>query len=57
MTSDNAEDPRLVMKKVVPAVPEKVWELWTTPEGIGQWWAPDGSVRMSRSSISYRAAC
>ena len=25
-----------------PATPEQVWELWTTPEGIEQWWSPDG---------------
>jgi uncharacterized protein YndB with AHSA1/START domain len=22
--------------------PERVWELWTTPEAISSWWAPDG---------------
>ncbi|MET9329365.1 SRPBCC domain-containing protein [Tsukamurella sp. NPDC003166] len=26
----------------VPVPPARVWELWTTPEGISAWWAPDG---------------
>lgn len=30
------------IERTVPASPETVWELWTTPEGISQWWAPDG---------------
>lgn len=24
------------------APPERIWQLWTTPDGIGRWWAPDG---------------
>ena len=31
-----------VIKRHLPASPERIWELWTTPEGIGAWWAPDG---------------
>ena len=31
-----------VLRRSVPATPERIWELWTTPEGIGAWWAPDG---------------
>lgn len=30
------------IERVYPASAERVWELWTTPEGIEQWWAPDG---------------
>lgn len=30
------------IEKTIPAAAETVWELWTTPEGISQWWAPDG---------------
>lgn len=32
----------IVLRRSIPASPERVWELWTTPEGIGAWWAPDG---------------
>jgi uncharacterized protein YndB with AHSA1/START domain len=30
------------LERTVPADPRTVWRLWTTPEGIGRWWAPDG---------------
>jgi uncharacterized protein YndB with AHSA1/START domain len=30
------------IEKTVDAAPERVWELWTTGEGISRWWAPDG---------------
>lgn len=26
------------------ASPEEIWELWTTADGIGRWWAPEGFV-------------
>lgn len=32
----------LVLRRTLTVDPERVWELWTTPEGIGAWWAPDG---------------
>lgn len=32
----------IVLRRSLPVPPERVWELWTTPEGIGAWWAPDG---------------
>lgn len=28
--------------RTIAAPPERVWDLWTTPDGIEQWWAPDG---------------
>ena len=31
-----------IIERTVAASPERVWQLWTTPEGISQWWAPDG---------------
>jgi uncharacterized protein YndB with AHSA1/START domain len=31
-----------VIERIVAASPERVWELWTTGEGISRWWAPDG---------------
>jgi uncharacterized protein YndB with AHSA1/START domain len=30
------------IERTVSASPERVWELWTTPRGIEQWWAPEG---------------
>jgi uncharacterized protein YndB with AHSA1/START domain len=30
------------IERTVAAPPERVWQLWTTAEGISRWWAPDG---------------
>ena len=30
------------LERTVPASATTIWDLWTTPEGIAQWWAPDG---------------
>ena len=30
------------IERIVDASPERVWQLWTTADGISQWWAPDG---------------
>jgi uncharacterized protein YndB with AHSA1/START domain len=32
----------ITLERIYPADPEQIWELWTTPEGIESWWAPDG---------------
>jgi len=32
----------IVLTRSFTASPERIWELWTTPDGIGAWWAPDG---------------
>jgi uncharacterized protein YndB with AHSA1/START domain len=32
----------ITIERTYPTTGERVWELWTTPEGIEQWWAPDG---------------
>ena len=30
------------LRRSLTVSPERIWELWTTPEGISAWWAPDG---------------
>jgi uncharacterized protein YndB with AHSA1/START domain len=30
------------LERMIAAPRERVWELWTTAEGIAAWWAPDG---------------
>jgi uncharacterized protein YndB with AHSA1/START domain len=30
------------LEKTYEASPERIWQLWTTPEGIESWWAPEG---------------
>lgn len=32
----------ITLRRTVSAAPQRVWQLWTTPEGIASWWAPDG---------------
>lgn len=32
----------IILRRSLNVPPERIWELWTTPEGIGAWWAPDG---------------
>jgi uncharacterized protein YndB with AHSA1/START domain len=38
----HANQPLITLERTVRATPQEVWELWTTPEGIASWWAPDG---------------
>jgi uncharacterized protein YndB with AHSA1/START domain len=38
------------IERTIDAPPARVWELWTTPAGISQWWAPDG-VRTDVSAL------
>jgi uncharacterized protein YndB with AHSA1/START domain len=30
------------IERIVAASPARVWELWTTPQGISRWWATEG---------------
>jgi len=30
------------IERHIPTTRERVWQLWTTPEGISSWWAPEG---------------
>jgi uncharacterized protein YndB with AHSA1/START domain len=30
------------LERTYPTDPATIWKLWTTSEGIAQWWAPDG---------------
>lgn len=36
------EQDTITLRRSLTVPPERVWELWTTPDGIGAWWAPDG---------------
>ena len=41
-SSDSSPTPAIRLEKRCLASAEAVWRLWTTTEGIPQWWAPDG---------------
>jgi uncharacterized protein YndB with AHSA1/START domain len=30
------------LERTYPTDPATIWALWTTPDGISRWWAPDG---------------
>lgn len=30
------------LERDLTADPQTIWNLWTTPDGIARWWAPDG---------------
>ncbi|MBO9625325.1 MAG: SRPBCC domain-containing protein [Microbacterium sp.] len=32
----------ITIERTVSASPARVWELWTTSDGISAWWAPEG---------------
>ena len=42
------------LERTIATSPEHVWQLWTTAEGIGQWWAPDG-FRTDVETLALRA--
>src|SRR4029077_14465459 len=33
---------RLVVRKTIKATPERLFEAWTSPAQLEQWWGPDG---------------
>lgn len=36
------EQDTITLRRSLTVPPERVWALWTTPDGIGAWWAPNG---------------
>lgn len=39
---ENTERRQLSISRTLKASIELVWEVWTTPEHIAQWWGPNG---------------
>ncbi len=42
MTADNIADREVVLSRVLDAPRELVWEAWTNPKHIVNWWGPNG---------------
>ena len=40
--NDNTADRELVITRILNAPRELVWEVWTNPDHIKNWWGPDG---------------
>ena len=41
-TKSNTHDRELVISRTLNAPVELVWEVWTKPEHIANWWGPNG---------------
>ena len=39
---ENTKNRSLSISRLLQAPVELVWEVWTTPEHIAQWWGPNG---------------
>ena len=42
MDTTNTKDRELIVTRLLDADIKLVWEAWTKPEHIAQWWGPDG---------------
>lgn len=42
MAKSNTHDRELVLTRTLDAPVELVWEAWSRPEHLAQWWGPDG---------------
>jgi uncharacterized protein YndB with AHSA1/START domain len=40
--SRNTSKRKITIERTYKASPQKVWDLWTTKDGIESWWGPDG---------------
>lgn len=50
-----SERPFLVLERVYPVAPEKVWRAWTDPEAVKQWWGPGTGEPVSLAELDVRA--
>jgi uncharacterized protein YndB with AHSA1/START domain len=41
-TDNGNEENMQIIERTVAAPPARIWELWTTTDGISRWWAPEG---------------
>lgn len=48
------EEADVVVTRIVAALPEMVYDLWTTPEHVRQWWRPDGFARIDLEEMDVR---
>ncbi len=42
MQQHDTADREIIIKRIIDAPRERVWEAWTTAEHLAQWWGPDG---------------
>jgi uncharacterized protein YndB with AHSA1/START domain len=51
------EDNKLIHKRLLNAPRELVWEVWTNPEHIKEWWGPDGFSLTTNSMTVATGQC
>ena len=42
MTAPAKTQKTFAVERMLKASPEKVWQMWTTREGLERWWGPEG---------------
>ena len=42
MTTPATTKKTFTVERMLKASPEKVWQMWTTREGLERWWGPEG---------------
>ena len=42
MTAPATTKKTFTLERMLKASPEKVWQMWTTREGLERWWGPEG---------------
>jgi uncharacterized protein YndB with AHSA1/START domain len=49
----NEADVALIVRRTIRATPERLFEAWTTPEHLRQWWGPAG-VTCTQAEVDLR---
>jgi uncharacterized protein YndB with AHSA1/START domain len=45
--SDSGGSYELVIERLLPATPERVFDAWVNPETLARWWGPEGFTDLS----------
>ena len=52
MAGPSNEEPSLSLTRIFPAAPEKVWQAWTDPQALKNWFGPDeGKVTLAQTDV------
>ena len=52
MAGPSNEKPSLSLTRIFPVAPEKVWQAWTDPQALKNWFGPDeGEVSLAQTDV------
>ncbi len=52
MAGPSNEKPLLSLTRIFPVAPEKVWQAWTDPQALKNWFGPDeGEVSLAQTDV------